>query len=110
MSEPAEQQLRRRIAETPIVLLMKGTPLVPLCGYSGAVVAILDRLGVRYDAIDVSADAALKEAARQWSGWPTFPQLVAHGRFVGGVELVRALDEAAALLAELSPPAVAPTS
>jgi monothiol glutaredoxin len=105
MTEQARAELRRRIAETPIILLMKGSRLVPLCGYSAAVVAILDRLGLAYDTIDVAGDRAMREAARAWTGWPTFPQLVAHGRFIGGLELLRALDEAGALAAELAPPA-----
>jgi monothiol glutaredoxin len=73
----------------PVVLFMKGTPQFPQCGFSAAVVAALDRLAVDYAAHDVLADAVLRQGIKQYSDWPTVPQLYVNGTFVGGADIVR---------------------
>jgi monothiol glutaredoxin len=73
----------------PIVLFMKGTPQAPQCGFSAVVVGALDRLEVEYAAHDVLADPELRQGIKQYSEWPTIPQLYVDGAFVGGADIVR---------------------
>jgi monothiol glutaredoxin len=105
MSEPIEIQdwIRGQIAANNVVLFMKGTPQFPQCGFSGQVVQILDYLGVEYSGIDVLADDDLREGIKEFTGWPTIPQLYVKGEFVGGADIVREMfqaEELQALLAE----------
>ena len=80
-----------------VVLFMKGTPLFPQCGFSSRAVAILDRLGVEYASVDVLQDAEIRAGIKQFSDWPTIPQLYVKGEFVGGCDIVTEM----ALSAEL---------
>jgi monothiol glutaredoxin len=81
-----------RIAETirahPIVLFMKGSPSLPQCGFSAAVVRALAHNGVPFHAVDVLADAPIRQAIKKFSDWPTIPQLYIDGTFVGGRDIV----------------------
>jgi monothiol glutaredoxin len=81
-----------RISETiklhPIVLFMKGSPSVPQCGFSAAVVRVLAHYGVPFHAIDVLADPAVRHAIKAFSDWPTIPQLYVDGVFIGGCDIV----------------------
>ena len=71
-----------------VVLFMKGTPQFPQCGFSGQVVQILDYIGVDYKGINVLADADLRQGIKDYSNWPTIPQLYVKGEFVGGCDIV----------------------
>jgi monothiol glutaredoxin len=76
---------------------MKGTPAMPMCGFSGQVVQILDYLGVTYKGIDVLADMAIRQGIKEYSNWPTIPQLFVKGEFVGGCDIVREMFQAGEL-------------
>ena len=90
MSEPAVfDRIREDIAETDVVVYMKGTPVFPQCGFSAAVVQALSNLGVAFRGIDVLQDPELREAIKTFSNWPTVPQLYVKGEFVGGCDIVR---------------------
>lgn len=80
-----------------VVLFMKGTPGFPQCGFSGQVVQILDYLGVDYKGVNVLADDELREGIKQYSNWPTIPQLYVKGEFVGGCDIVREMFQAGEL-------------
>jgi monothiol glutaredoxin len=80
-----------------MVLFMKGTPEMPMCGFSGQVVQILDYLGVPYKGIDVLADGAIRQGIKDYSNWPTIPQLFVKGEFVGGCDIVREMFQAGEL-------------
>jgi len=80
-----------------VVLFMKGTPGFPQCGFSGQVVQILDYLGVDYKGVNVLADDDLREGIKQYSNWPTIPQLYVKGEFVGGCDIVREMFQAGEL-------------
>ena len=86
-------ETQARIAETvnanPVVLFMKGTPLFPQCGFSSRAVAILDHVGVEYASVDVLQDQAIRQGIKEFSDWPTIPQLYVKGEFVGGCDIVR---------------------
>ena len=68
---------------------MKGTPVFPQCGFSAAVVQILTQLGVKFKGIDVLTDPSLRQGVKEFSSWPTIPQLYVKGEFVGGCDIVR---------------------
>ncbi|GAO53916.1 MULTISPECIES: Grx4 family monothiol glutaredoxin [unclassified Novosphingobium] len=81
-----------RIAEivngNDVVLFMKGTPLFPQCGFSSKAIAILDHLGVEYASVDVLQDMEVRQGIKEFSDWPTIPQLYVKGEFVGGSDIM----------------------
>ena len=97
MDVTVEERIRQEIADTPVVLYMKGSPVFPQCGFSAAVVQILSHLGVKFKGVDVLADPQIREGIKEFSSWPTIPQLYVHGEFVGGCDIVREMFEAGEL-------------
>ena len=85
------------VKSNDIVLFMKGTPQFPQCGFSGQVVQILDYLGVDYKGINVLADADIRQGIKDYSNWPTIPQLYVKGEFVGGCDIVREMFQSGEL-------------
>lgn len=77
------------VMATDVVLFMKGTPTFPQCGFSGQLVQILDYLGVDYKGVNVLENAEIREGIKEYSNWPTIPQLYVKGEFVGGCDIVR---------------------
>ncbi len=96
-ASPAIAQISKDIAENDVVLFMKGTPMFPQCGFSAAVVQVLSHLGVKFKGINVLADDGLRNGIKQFSNWPTIPQLYVKGEFVGGCDIVREMAEAGEL-------------
>jgi len=86
---PVSQQIQQEIDSNDIVLFMKGSPVFPQCGFSAAVVQVLSELGVKFKGIDVLQDPSLREGIKQFSSWPTIPQLYVKGEFLGGCDIVR---------------------
>lgn len=80
-----------------VVLFMKGSPLFPQCGFSSRAVAILDRLGVEYASVDVLQDAEIRVGIKEFSDWPTIPQLYVKGEFIGGSDIMMEMYEAGEL-------------
>ncbi|MEM9330675.1 MAG: Grx4 family monothiol glutaredoxin [Pseudomonadota bacterium] len=80
-----------------VVLFMKGTPDFPQCGFSGQVVQILNYLGVEYKGINVLADDDLRQGIKDYTNWPTVPQLYLKGEFVGGCDIIREMFQASEL-------------
>ena len=80
-----------------VVLFMKGTPGFPQCGFSGQVVQILDYIGVDYKGVDVLTSAELRSGIKEYSNWPTIPQLYVKGEFVGGCDIIREMFQAGEL-------------
>ena len=93
----AHEQIDTEIKGNDVVLFMKGTPQAPMCGFSGQVVQILDYLGVPYKGVNVLADAELRQGIKDFSNWPTVPQLYVKGEFVGGCDIVREMFQAGEL-------------
>ena len=77
-----------QVKSTDVVLFMKGTPDQPMCGFSGRLVQILDYVGVPYEGINVLELDALRQGIKDYSSWPTIPQLYVKGEFVGGCDIV----------------------
>ena len=102
MTEPVhadatQAEIAAIIAAHRVVLFMKGTPARPQCGFSAAVVAVLDQYGVPIHAVDVLADPAIRAGIKVYSDWPTVPQLYLDGTFVGGCDIVREMHAAGEL-------------
>jgi monothiol glutaredoxin len=91
-------EVKERIAEivgkSDVVLFMKGTTLFPQCGFSSRAVAILDHLGVPFETVDVLQDPEIRQGIKDYSDWPTVPQLYVKGEFVGGCDIVREMFQA----------------
>lgn len=85
------------VKSNDVVLFMKGTPNQPLCGFSGQVVQILDYLGVDYKGINVLASDELRQGIKEYTNWPTIPQLYVKGEFVGGCDIVREMFQSGEL-------------
>jgi monothiol glutaredoxin len=92
MDENVRQTIQSAIEQNRIVLFMKGTKHFPQCGFSAAVVQILKEKGVSFECINVLADPAIREGIKEYSNWPTLPQLYVDGKFVGGCDIVRELN------------------
>ena len=90
-----------------VVLFMKGTPLFPQCGFSSRAVAILDHLGVAYEGVDVLQDMEIRQGIKEFSDWPTIPQLYVKGEFLGGSDIMMEMYEAGELQQVMEEKAVA---
>ncbi|GAN77892.1 Grx4 family monothiol glutaredoxin [Acidisphaera rubrifaciens] len=88
MSNPTHDRIQADIAQHPVMLYMKGTPNFPQCGFSARVVQILNHVGVPFHSANVLEDMELREGVKQFSQWPTIPQLYVNGEFVGGCDIV----------------------
>ena len=98
MSDQAVQDwIRKTVASNDVVLFMKGTPQFPQCGFSGQVVQILDYIGVDYKGINVLADSEIRQGIKDYSNWPTIPQLYVKGEFVGGSDIMMEMFESGEL-------------
>ena len=84
-----QDEIKQELAGTEVVLFMKGTPQMPMCGFSGQVVQILDYLGVAYKGVNVLANEEIRQGVKEFSNWPTIPQLYVKGEFIGGCDIVR---------------------
>ncbi len=90
-------RIREEVSDNDVVLFMKGTPVFPQCGFSAAVTEALTRIGVKFKGIDVLQDPGIREGIKDFSSWPTIPQLYVKGEFVGGCDIVREMFEAGEL-------------
>ena len=97
MDITVQDRIRQDVANNPVVLYMKGTPVFPQCGFSAAVVQILSQMGVKFKGIDVLADPQIRQGIKEFSNWPTIPQLYVKGEFVGGCDIIREMFEAGEL-------------
>ena len=86
---PVFKQIEHEIGTNDVVLFMKGTPVFPQCGFSAAVVQVLNHLDVTFKGIDILADPTLRQGVKEFSQWPTIPQLYVKGEFVGGCDIIR---------------------
>jgi len=92
-----EQFIDNEVKTNDVVVFMKGTPQFPMCGFSGQVVQILDYLGVPYKGLNVLENDDLRGGIKNYSNWPTIPQLYVKGEFVGGCDIIREMFQAGEL-------------
>jgi monothiol glutaredoxin len=90
---PVHEQIKSDIDQNEVMLFMKGTPVFPQCGFSAAVVQILNHMGVKFGSADVLMDPAMRDGIKEFTNWPTVPQLSVKGEFVGGCDIVREMFE-----------------
>ena len=93
----ADPRIDQIVTSNDVVLFMKGTALFPQCGFSSRAIAILDRLAVPYETVDVLQDPAIRAGIKAYSDWPTVPQLYVKGEFVGGSDIMMEMYEAGEL-------------
>ena len=91
------QRLDALVNANDIVLFMKGTPLFPQCGFSSRAIAILEHIGPPFETVDVLADQDSRQGIKQYSDWPTIPQLYVKGEFVGGSDIMMEMFESGEL-------------
>jgi monothiol glutaredoxin len=84
----AQDQIRETIDKNDVVLFMKGTKMMPQCGFSSRVAGVLNFMGIEYQDVNVLADADIRQGIKDFSDWPTIPQLYVKGEFVGGCDIV----------------------
>lgn len=87
------ERIKDEVSNNEVVLFMKGTADFPQCGFSAMVVGILQTLGLKFKDINVLADNELRQGIKEYSDWPTIPQLYIGGEFIGGCDIVRELYE-----------------
>ena len=97
MSDNAQARIDDLVKSNDVVLFMKGSPLFPQCGFSSRAVAILDHLGVVYESVDVLQDQEVRQGIKEYSDWPTIPQLYVKGEFLGGSDIMMEMYEAGEL-------------
>ena len=101
MTNSTAERIKGIVASGDVVLFMKGVPEAPECGFSDAVVQILNGLSVPFKGVNVLADPQVREGIKSFSDWPTIPQLYVKGEFLGGADIVRAMFQEGELTALL---------
>jgi monothiol glutaredoxin len=97
MTDPTQTRIGEIVTSSDIVLFMKGTPYFPQCGFSSKAVAILEHLDVEFASVDVLQDPEVRGGIKEYSDWPTIPQLYVKGEFVGGSDIMMEMFEAGEL-------------
>ena len=92
-ANPVHDRIAKDVTENDVLLFMKGTPVFPQCGFSAAVVRMLSELGVKFKSVDVLKDPEIRQGIKEFSSWPTIPQLYVKGEFVGGCDIVKEMFE-----------------
>ncbi|CBS85923.1 Grx4 family monothiol glutaredoxin [Azospirillum lipoferum] len=101
------ERIKQDIEGNDVVLYMKGTPVFPQCGFSAAVVQVLSHVGVKFKGVNILEDPGLRQGLKEYSNWPTFPQLYVKGELVGGCDIVREMYESGELQTLLADKGVA---
>ena len=102
MDDQTKSRISSEVNSGDVVLFMKGTPVFPQCGFSAAVVQMLNHLNVPFKGVNVLDDMSIREGIKEYSSWPTIPQLYVKGEFVGGCDIVREMFETGELTELLS--------
>ncbi len=108
MDNTVHQRIQSIIEQHPIVLFMKGSKTFPQCGFSATVVEVLKRLNAEFETVNVLEDPEIRQGIKEFSNWPTIPQLYIQGEFVGGCDIVRDMytrGELASLIEKAHTPA-----
>jgi len=83
-----QEQIKQTVTDNDVVLFMKGTKSMPQCGFSSRIAGVLNYMDIEFADVDVLADAAVRQGIKDYSDWPTIPQLYVKGEFVGGCDIV----------------------
>ena len=93
LESPITERIQQEVNDNDIVLFMKGSPVFPQCGFSAAVVQVLSELNVKFKGIDVLEDPSVRQGIKEFSNWPTIPQLYVKGEFIGGCDIIREMHD-----------------
>ena len=97
-TDHVSQNIENEIKSNDVVLFMKGTPVFPMCGFSAATVEVLNKIGVKFESVNVLDSDEMREGIKKFSNWPTIPQLYVKEEFIGGCDIVREMFESGELL------------
>lgn len=97
MTDETQAHIQSIVDSNDVLLFMKGTPLFPQCGFSNRAVSILNHLGVEFESVDVLQDQAVRQGIKEFSDWPTIPQLYVKGEFIGGSDIMMEMYESGEL-------------
>ena len=106
-NNPVYERIRETVSGNDVVVFMKGTPVFPQCGFSALVVQVMTLLGVQFKGINVLEDPSVRDGIKDFSSWPTIPQLYVKGEFVGGCDITREMFQAGELQALLEEKGIA---
>ena len=98
-----QSHIREMVEKHRIILFMKGNKLMPQCGFSASVVEVLNSLGAEYETVNVLADPAIRQGIKDFSSWPTIPQVYIDGQFVGGSDILMEMFESGDLQKLIAP-------
>ena len=107
MADLIEEEIQKEVKAHKILIYGKGTKQMPMCGFSGQVVQILDYIGVNFKDINVLEDADIRQGIKDYANWPTIPQLYVKGEFIGGSDIVREMFQSGELVTHLNSQGVA---
>ena len=93
LDETTRDRIQTEVDGNDVLLFMKGTPVFPQCGFSAAVIQVLSHLQVKFNSVNVLEDPDIRDGIKQYSDWPTIPQLYVKGEFVGGCDIIREMYE-----------------
>ena len=93
MEQSTKDKIQNIIDENDVLLFMKGTPVMPQCGFSAAVVGVLSHMGIKYNSVNVLEDPEIREGIKEFSDWPTIPQLYVKKEFIGGCDIIKEMYE-----------------
>jgi monothiol glutaredoxin len=97
MTDDVQARIAEKVNSNDVLLFMKGSPLFPQCGFSSRAVSILEHLGVEFGSVDVLQDQGIRQGIKQFSDWPTIPQLYVKGEFIGGSDIMMEMYESGEL-------------
>lgn len=107
---PARDYIDATVKGNPLVIFMKGTPNAPQCGFSAGAAGILQQYGKPFTAVNVIADPEVRETVKEYTSWPTIPQVFIAGEFVGGADILRQMHESGELKTAIEKAFAAPTA
>ena len=93
LDDKTRERIQTEVDANDVLLFMKGTPVFPQCGFSAAVIQVLSHLQVKFSSVNVLEDPDVRDGIKQYSDWPTIPQLYVKGEFVGGCDIIREMYE-----------------
>ena len=109
LDHATRERINNEVGGSDVFLFMKGTPMFPQCGFSAAVVPVLTHLGIKFKTLNVLEDPAVRDGIKEFSDWPTIPQLYVKGEFVGGCDIIREMYESGELGEYLTQKGIAST-
>ena len=109
LNDSTRERIQNEVGGSDVFLFMKGTPVFPQCGFSAAVVQVLTHMGVKFKTLNVLEDPEVRDGIKEFSDWPTIPQLYVKGEFVGGCDIIREMYETGELSDYMSQKGVAST-